>query len=99
MKKLILFLYTFFTANFVYATYLDDWTNDELCGWTNSASIPEHIQNEVEKREILCYGGIEVSSLPAEADLSSEYGTVFESPDPTLIIGEISKSMEDKYYK
>tara|TARA_B100001175_G_scaffold230807_1_gene197345 strand:- start:852 stop:1151 length:300 start_codon:yes stop_codon:yes gene_type:complete len=98
MKKLILFFCTLFTVNFVYATYLDDWTNDQLCGWTNSASIPEHIQNEVVKREIFCSGGIEVSSLPAEADLSSEYGTVFASPDPSLVIGEISKSMEDKYY-
>ena len=99
MKKLILFFCTLFTANFVYATYLDDWTNDQLCGWTNSASIPEHIQNEVVKREIFCSGGIEVSSLPTEADLSSKYGTVFASPDPSLVIGEISKSMEDKYYK
>ena len=85
MKKLILIAFTLSITNLAYASYLDEWSNDELCGWTSSADIPEHIQNEVKKREILCYGGIEVSSLPVEADLSSEYGTVFASPDPALI--------------
>ena len=85
MKKLTLIVLALFIANPIYASYLDASANDELCGWTSSANIPEHIQNEVAKREILCYGGVEVSSLPAEADLSSEYGTVFASPDPALI--------------
>ena len=74
------------------AAYLDDWSNDDLCGWMDSASAPEYIQKEVEKREILCYGGIEVSSLPDEANLSSESGTVFPSPDSALI----SKIKSDK---
>ena len=85
MKKLFV---TTFVAGFsisVCAGYLDDWTNDELCGWTDSASIPEHIQKEVYKREIICYRGAEVSYLPAEEDLLSENGTVFASPDPALI--------------
>jgi hypothetical protein len=50
-----------------------------------SSSAPEYIQNEVEKREILCYGGIEVASLPTDVNLSSQSGTVFPSPDPDLI--------------
>ena len=85
MKKLTLIVLALFIANPIYASYLDAWSNDELCGWTSSPSIPEHIQKEVEKREILCYRGVEVLSLPMEADLSSEYGTVFASPDPALI--------------
>ena len=85
MKKLIVIAFALSITNLTYASFLDAWSNDELCGWTSSANIPEHIQNEVAKREILCYGGVEVSSLPAEADLSSEYGTVFASPDPALI--------------
>ena len=68
-----------------YAAYLDDWSNDDLCGWMESSSAPEYIQNEVEKREILCYGGVEVASLPADVNLSSQGGTVFPSPDPDLI--------------
>ena len=85
MKKLIVIAFTLSITNLTSASFLDAWSNDELCGWTSSANIPEHIQNEVAKREILCYGGVEVTSLPAEADLSSEYGTVFASPDPALI--------------
>ena len=85
MNKLqIFFLISSFTGA-TYAAYLDDWSNDALCGWMESASAPEYIQKEVEKREILCYGGIEVSSLPAEANLSSESGTIFPSVDPDLI--------------
>ena len=93
MNKLqIFFLISSFTGA-TYAAYLDDWSNDALCGWMESASAPEYIQKEVEKREILCYGGIQVSSLPSEANLSSEGGTVFASPDPSLII-ELESSYE-----
>ena len=85
MNKLQIFFLISSLTSATYAAYLDDWSNDDLCGWIESASAPEYIQKEVEKREILCYGGIEVSSLPAKANLSSEDGTVFPSPDPALI--------------
>ena len=49
---------------FIVITYfLLIWSNDDLCGWMDSTSIPEYILDEVHKREILCYGGIEVSTL------------------------------------
>ena len=96
MKKiLVIFLVSSFTSP-VFAAYLDDWSNDDLCGWTNSSSIPEHIQIEVDKREILCYGGVEVASLPAEVNLSSRIGTVFPSPDPGLI-KEVSLDKDKSY--
>jgi hypothetical protein len=96
MKKiLVIFLVSSFTSP-VFAAYLDDWSNDDLCGWTNSSSIPEHIQIEVDKREILCYGGVEVASLPAEVNLSSRIGTVFPSPDPDLI-KEVSPDKDKSY--
>ena len=85
MKKLLVTLFITIITNISYANYLDDWSNDDLCGWMNSSSIPEHIYKEVEKREILCYGGIEVLSLPTETNTLSENGTVFASPDPALI--------------
>ena len=84
-NKLRVFFLLSIIAGASNASYLDDWSNDDLCGWMDSASAPEYIQIEVEKREILCHGGTEVSSLPAEANLSSEDGTVFPSPDPALI--------------
>jgi hypothetical protein len=83
-KMLLIFLATVLTSA-SYAAYLDDWSNDDLCGWMESSSAPEYIQKEVEKREILCYGGVEVASLPADVNLSSQSGTVFPSPDPDLI--------------
>ena len=67
------------------ANYLSEWSNDDLCGWMNSTSIPKNILDEVDKREILCYGGIEVSTLPESASYEGENGTIFASPDPSLI--------------
>jgi hypothetical protein len=85
MQKLISILFITSLLNVSHAGYLDDWSNDDLCGWMESSSTPKHILNEVDKREILCYGGIEVSTLP-ESDFSEgENGTVFPSPDPSLI--------------
>jgi hypothetical protein len=83
-KMLLIFLAAGLTSA-ANAAYLDDWSNDDLCGWMESSSAPEYIQKEVEKREILCYGGVEVASLPADVNLSSQNGTVFPSPDPDLI--------------
>jgi hypothetical protein len=85
LNKLHIFFLISSLTSATYAAYLDDWSNDALCGWMESASAPEYIQKEVEKREILCHGGAEVSSLPVEANLSSESGTVFPSVDPDLI--------------
>ena len=85
MNKLQIFFLISSLTSTTYAAYLDDWSNDDLCGWMDSASAPEYIQIEVEKREILCHGGTEVSSLPADANLSSGSGTIFPSVDPDLI--------------
>ena len=67
------------------ANYLSEWSNDDLCGWMESTTIPEYILDEVDKREILCSGGIEVSTLPESDSYESKNGTVFPSPDPSLI--------------
>ena len=67
------------------ANYLSEWSNDDLCGWMESTSIPEYILDEVNKREILCSGGIEVSTLPEFDSYESQNGTTFPSPDPSLI--------------
>ena len=82
-KYLIIFALSFASSS--YGNFLDDWSNDDLCGWMDSSSTPEHIQNEVGEREIICFGGIEVSSLPASGNSISKNGTVFPSPDPSLI--------------
>ena len=85
MKKILVIFLVAGLTSAIYAAYLDDWSNDVLCGWMDSTNTPEYIQKEVDKREILCYGGIEVASLPTEVNLSSSIGTVFPSPGPDLI--------------
>ena len=96
MKKIVvIFLASGLTCD-TYAAYLDDWSNNDLCGWMDSTSAPEYIQKEVAQREILCYGGVEVASLPTEVNLSLESGTVFPSPDPDLI-KEVSPDKDKSY--
>jgi len=85
MKKTILISVLIILSSRAYSSYLDAWSNNDLCGWTTSSSTPEHILKEIEKREVLCFGGIEVSSLPTEENRSNENGTVFASPDPALV--------------
>ena len=96
MKKILVIFLASCLTSAIYAAYLDDWSNNDLCGWMDSTNAPEYIQKEVAQREILCYGGVEVASLPTEVNLSLESGTVFPSPDPDLI-KEVS-SDEDKSY-
>ncbi len=80
MQKLISILFITSLINVSHAGYLDDWSNDDLCGWMESSSTPKHILDEVDKREILCYGGIEVSTLPESDSSEGKNGTAFPSP-------------------
>ena len=93
-RYLIAFLLGF--ASTSHGALLDDWSNDDLCGWMESSATPEYIQTEVQKREIICYAGVEVSSLPSSQDKTSQYGTVFPSPDPSLI--PVMTNDKDKSY-
>jgi len=79
---LLIGLFISLSAN---ANYLSDWSNDDLCGWMESTSTPKYILDEVDKREILCYEGIEVSTLSESDSYKGENGTAFPSPDPSLI--------------
>ena len=86
MKKLISILFIPSLLSISHASILDDWSNNDLCGWMQSTSIPKYILNEVDKRKILCSGGIEVSVLPPSKSNVSKNGTTFASPDPSLVI-------------
>mgnify|MGYP000002156296 FL=1 len=85
MKKLqfIILASSFITPSF--AGYFDDWSNNDLCGWMNSSSVPQNIQTEVAYRGLLCYAGLEVDELPIVKSNNGQYGTSFPSPDPDLI--------------
>ena len=96
MKSRYLIAFILGFASSSHGALLDDWSNDDLCGWMESSATPEYIQTEVQKREIICYAGVEVSSLPSSQDKTSQYGTVFPSPDPSLI--PVMKNDKDKSY-
>ena len=85
MKSRYLIAFVLGFASTSHGALLDDWSNYDFCGWMESSATPEYIQTEVQKREIICYAGVEVSSLPSSQDKTSQYGTVFPSPDPSLI--------------
>ena len=85
MKKLIP---TFLASSLIsvsHAGYFDNWSNNDLCGWMNSSSVPKNIQTEVTNRELLCYGGVEVDKLPTVKSNNGQFGTSFPSPDPDMI--------------
>ena len=98
MQKLISILFITSLINVSQAGYLDDWSNDDLCGWMDSPSIPKYILDEVDKREILCSGGLEVSALNSSSSNVSKNGTVFPSPDPSLIPEAIPDKKSDYSY-
>ena len=56
MKKLFILLILSFFSTTSSAGYLDDWTDDQLCGWMDKPSSPEHIVAEVKKRGLSCGG-------------------------------------------
>lgn len=60
IRLLSVFLIFFFVSSYSYASYLDDWPDDALCGWMQNPSPPEHIVKEVEKRRLKCLDGIAV---------------------------------------
>ena len=72
--------------------YLDDWTNEELCGWTDSASIPEHIQKEINKRDSNSIRFLKTHSAPNDingykfTDLNNTMGVIHIVRDPRKII-------------
>ena len=85
MKSRYLIAFVLVFASISHGALLDDWSNDDLCGWMESAATPEYIQKEVLKREIICYGGVEVSSMPVSGKSISKNGTVFPSPDSSQL--------------
>jgi len=63
MKKLTLFiLLSLGLTSISLAGYLDDWTDDQLCGWMDNSSPPEYIVVEINKRGLSCGGGNKASA-------------------------------------
>ena len=67
MKKLfLLVLLSLGLITVSYGSYLDDWTDGQLCGWMDKPSPPAYMVTEVKKRGISCEGGAEVEPIVVE---------------------------------
>ena len=87
MKKLFLFiLLSLGLTSISLAGYLDDWTDDQLCGWMDNPSPPEHIVAEINKRGLSC-------GVSNNASASSTTTTNTANTD-TSVIGELSMDFE-----
>jgi hypothetical protein len=80
MKNFILLVCSFCFLNISVANDLRDWTNEDLCRWFDSVSIPEPISQEIGLRDLVCYDNQESSQYALETPTYNEYGTVFPSP-------------------
>jgi hypothetical protein len=80
MKKIILLVFSLGFLNASLANDLSDWTNEDLCRWVDSVSIPEPISQEIDLREVICYDNLESSQYALETPMYIKYGTVFPSP-------------------
>jgi len=52
--KIPLILFSLLLTNSVFASLLDDWTDDQICGWMENPTPPEYIIDEAVKRNLDC---------------------------------------------
>ena len=91
MKQLTLFiLLSLGLTSISLAGYLDDWTDDQLCGWMDNPSPPEHIVVEINKRGLSC-------GVSNKASASKDTPTSISNTD-TSDIGGLSKDFEFTSY-
>ena len=80
MKKRILFIFFTSFVGVSFASDLSNWSNEDLCRWVDSVSIPEPISLEIKLREVICYDNSELVKSSLAAPYQNEHGTVFPSP-------------------
>ena len=80
MKKSILFIFFTSFVGVSFASDLSNWSNEDLCRWVDSVSIPEPISLEIKLREVICYDNSELVKSSLAAPYQNEHGTVFPSP-------------------
>jgi len=67
MKKLLLLiLLSLGLTTISYGDYLDNWTDNELCGWMDNPLPPAYIIAEVNMRGLYCDGDVAVKTVKTE---------------------------------
>jgi hypothetical protein len=95
MKKLIILISFLSLCTVSYAMSFDDWSNEDLCRWTDAEQVPDPILLEIEVRDLVCLNGPEIietsiqetsiqetsiQETSIQEPYASEHGTVFPSP-------------------
>ena len=84
MKKLIIiFLTSLISVS--HANSLKDWTNEDLCRWLDSTSVPEQILNEIDVRDAVCYVSYDTNGLSAQIPYEDENITILPLPKTRVI--------------
>ena len=81
-------------AIFSHAGYLDDWTDDQICGWMENPSPPEYIVDEAVKRNLDC--APESAKKKAEEEISQKimiYDADFSQSDLEELSSETLKTL------
>jgi hypothetical protein len=60
MKKLIILISFLSLCTVSYAMSFDDWSNEDLCRWTDAEQVPDPILLEIEVRDLVCLNGPEI---------------------------------------
>ena len=84
MKKLIIiFISSLISVS--HANNLKDWTNEDLCRWLDSTSVPEQILNEIDVRDSVCYVSYDTNGLSAQIPYEDENITILPLPKTRVI--------------
>ena len=84
MKKLIIiFISSLISVS--HANNLKDWTNEDLCRWLDSTSVPEQILNEIDVRDAVCYVSYDTNGLSAQIPYEDENITILPLPKTRVI--------------
>ena len=84
MKKLIIiFISSLISVS--HANNLKDWTNEDLCRWLDSTSVPEQILNEIDVRDAVCYVSYDTNGLSAQIPYEDENITILPPPKTRVI--------------
>ena len=84
MKKLIIILISSLIG-VSHANNLKDWTNEDLCRWLDSTSVPEQILNEIDVRDAVCFVSYDTNGLSAQIPYEDENITVLPLPKNRVI--------------
>ncbi len=70
-KPILLLLLSIGLTSVSYASHLNKWTDDQLCGWMNNPPHLTHIVAEINARGLYCDGGVAIKTVktPITKDL------------------------------